>query len=140
MFARYDIEGTGGLSAGELGSMIGRNRCATNVAGWAFSFMKFGMTWLLLQKNGRVVREDLWACYDGSLFWRIADGRKRRDAAEPAWQKGYGFERSVRGMWSNGTWNTWELKGKKTPEGQDKDAKKESDQMTPRTPHQLYIS
>lgn len=132
MFARYDTEDTGGLSAAELWRMIGRNRGAADVAGWAFSFMEWWTTWLLLQEDGRVGREDLWACYDGSLFWRIADGRKRRDEAEPAWQKGYGIEDFVIGMWNHGTWKTWELKGQKPSEGPAEDTRKEFDQTTPR--------
>ncbi|KAK7992947.1 hypothetical protein PG988_001741 [Apiospora saccharicola] len=131
MFARYDAHNTGGLSAGELWRMIGRNRCAADVAGWMFSFMEFGTTWLLLQEDGRVWRDDLLACYDGSLFWRIAEGRERRDEAEPAWQKGYGVEDFVRGMWNGGTWKTWELKGQKSRECSDEDAEKESDQTAP---------
>ncbi|KAK8085194.1 peroxygenase 3 [Apiospora hydei] len=122
MFARYDEHGTGGLSAGELWRMIGRNRCAADVAGWAFSFMEWWTTWLLLQQDGRVWREDLKACYDGTLFWRIADGRKRRDETEPAWQKGYGFEDFVSGMWNGRTWKSWELKGQQSPGSADEDA------------------
>ncbi|KAK7932295.1 hypothetical protein PG985_003007 [Apiospora marii] len=132
MFARYDIDQTGGLSAGELWRMIGRNRCAADVAGWAFSFMEWGTTWLLLQEDGRVWREDLWACYDGNLFWRIADGRKRRDEAEPAWQKGYGIEDFAIGMWNYGTWKTWEHKGPKPPRGSVEDTEQDlSAQTTP---------
>ncbi|KAK7975732.1 hypothetical protein PG989_014195 [Apiospora arundinis] len=132
MFARYDTGRTGGLSAGELWHMISRNRCAADPAGWAFSFMEWWTTWLLLQENGRVWRDDLKACYDGSLFWRIANGRKRRDKEEPAWQKGYGVEDFMRGMWNGRTWKTWELKGHQSRFGSsNKDAGSGSDRTAP---------
>ncbi|KAJ5037300.1 uncharacterized protein L3040_007477 [Drepanopeziza brunnea f. sp. 'multigermtubi'] len=71
MFAEFDPAGTGGLHAKDLWRMVGRNRVAADVAGWSFAAMEWGTTWLLLQRDRRVWKEDLRECYDGTLFWRL---------------------------------------------------------------------
>lgn len=37
--------------------------------------MEWGTTWLLLQKCGRVWKDDLRQCYDRSLFYSIRDAQ-----------------------------------------------------------------
>lgn len=49
--------------------------------------MEWATTWLLLQKGGRVQKEDLRQCYEGSLFWRLA--QERRDGVPS--ELGYGW-------------------------------------------------
>jgi len=73
IFEEFDSEDKGSLGAGSLLKMLGRNRVAADPAGWTFAAMEWGTTWLLLQKDGRVQKNDLVACYDGSLFWRLRD-------------------------------------------------------------------
>ncbi|KAI1402682.1 Caleosin-domain-containing protein [Hypoxylon fuscum] len=72
MFDRFDTCGTGGLSMSDLAALWKKHRCAADPAGWSFAFMEWWTTWLLLQKNGRVWKDDLKACYDGTLFWKIS--------------------------------------------------------------------
>jgi Ca2+-binding EF-hand superfamily protein len=126
MFDRYDTERTGGLSADEFWVMWKRNRCAADFAGWSFAFMELWTTWLLLQRRGRVWREDLKGCYDGTLFWRISEMRERRrkgggggevdgeieTEAEVEVEAGYGVGEFVRGMWKGRTWRVWEVEMK----------------------------
>ncbi|CZS96198.1 related to calcium-binding protein caleosin [Rhynchosporium graminicola] len=88
MFREFDTEEKGGVSARELWRMVGRNRVAADVAGWTFAAMEWSTTWLLLQREGRVWREDLRECYDGSLFWRLQ--REREEGVKK--MGGYGFK------------------------------------------------
>lgn len=113
MFARYDTTRSGGLSAGEIWAMWKKNRCAADPAGWSFAFMEVWTTFLLLQRDGRVWRDDLMACYDGTLFWKISEleKEKRSGAANgKGWDKGYGIGDFFEGLWLGRTWKNWELK------------------------------
>lgn len=89
MFARFDGTGKGeSLGVGDLFRLIAKNRVVADPAGWSFAFMEWSTTWLLLQREGRVWKEDLRQCYDGTLFWRIREARSR-DAG--GWRQGYGW-------------------------------------------------
>jgi peroxygenase len=106
MFRVFDVEGKGGLSADQLWTLWKKNRVAWDVAGWCFAFMEWSTTWLLLQREGVVRKEDLRACYDGSLFWRVAEARR----SDPSgWDGGYGVGDFLKGTWKGRTWRTWEL-------------------------------
>jgi len=59
--------------------MLKRNRLAADPAGWTFAMMEWGSTWLLLQRGGRVQKEDLKSAYDGTLFWRLKAEREERE-------------------------------------------------------------
>ncbi|KAH7116539.1 Caleosin [Dactylonectria estremocensis] len=78
LFERFDSSGAGGLSASNLIELWKKDRCAADPAGWSFAFMEWWTTWLLLQRDGLVWKDDLRACYDGSLFWKI---KRERDWA-----------------------------------------------------------
>ncbi|KAH7166541.1 Caleosin related protein-domain-containing protein [Dactylonectria macrodidyma] len=77
LFERFDSSGAGGLSASNLIELWKKDRCAADPAGWSFAFMEWWTTWLLLQRDGLVWKDDLRACYDGSLFWKIKRERDR---------------------------------------------------------------
>jgi hypothetical protein len=85
MFAKWDVDNTGSLSAGEMWEMIKGNRLAADPFGvryllptscasthsrrqWGAAIFEFGTTWLLLQYDGRVSKEDLRQTYDVSAF------------------------------------------------------------------------
>lgn len=104
MFAHWDHDRCGGLTASQILAMWRKNRLAADVAGWTFAFMEMLTTWLLLQKDGRVWKDDLRACYDGTLFWNISDKVQRGE-----WKQGYGVGDLFEGMASAGTWKNWEL-------------------------------
>ncbi|KAI4871057.1 Caleosin-domain-containing protein [Hypoxylon rubiginosum] len=108
VFDRFDTSGTGGLGVGDLRELLSKDRCAADPAGWSFAFMEWWTTWLLLQKDGRVWKDDLRACYDGTLFWKISEARSKGDG----WQKGYGISEFLHSLWSSGTWKYWEAKTK----------------------------
>ncbi|KIW21358.1 hypothetical protein PV08_01938 [Exophiala spinifera] len=108
MFSRWDEDGCGGLSADQMWRMWKKNRCAADVAGWCFSFMELWTTWLLLQKNGRVWKDDLLACYDGSLFWKISEANADANKKKP-WSQGYGVQDFFDGWLRGRTWRNWEL-------------------------------
>ena len=90
IFTEFDREGTGGIHAWELWNMVGRNRLAADPAGWTFAVMEWFTTWVLLQRDGRVWKEDLRQCYDGTLFWRLK--REREDGVVS--KLGYGVKES----------------------------------------------
>ena len=106
MFDYFDTTSTGSLSAEDLWHLWGRNRCAADPAGWSFAFMEWSTTWLLLQKDGRVWKDDLRACYEGTLFWKIS---KARSENGQGWKQGYGVADFCRGVWKGGTWRVWEI-------------------------------
>lgn len=104
MFEKLDGSGTGSLGVADLFSLIKKNRVAADPAGWSFAFMEWWTTWLLLQRHGRVWKDDLRQCYDGNLFWRVREDRAsgRMDS------QGYGWSKFFTGLSSYGTWKTWE--------------------------------
>lgn len=75
VFAKYDRDHDGALTLGELFEMMQGNRCAMDPFGWGAAFFEWGTTWLLLQRDGRVYKEDLRGVYDGSIFWKIREER-----------------------------------------------------------------
>ncbi|KAF4969729.1 hypothetical protein FSARC_3072 [Fusarium sarcochroum] len=79
LFDRFDSSGDGGLTADDLMRLWAKDRCAADPAGWTFAFMEWWTTYVLLQKDGLVWKDDLRACYDGSLFWKIKDERERSE-------------------------------------------------------------
>lgn len=107
LFDRWDEAQCGGLTADEVWRMWKTNRCAADPAGWSFAFMEMWTTWLLLQKDGRVWKDDLRGCYDGTLFWTISE--KRQSGGE-GWGQGYGLDDFFGGLWTAGTWRNWDLK------------------------------
>ncbi|KAF5675253.1 hypothetical protein FDENT_9807 [Fusarium denticulatum] len=89
MLQRFDTSGDGGLTADDLWRLWAKDRCAADPAGWTFAFMEWWTTYVLLQEDGIVKRDDLRACYDGSLFWRIKDDRER--SSESMDRKSFGM-------------------------------------------------
>ncbi|KIY02769.1 uncharacterized protein Z520_01234 [Fonsecaea multimorphosa CBS 102226] len=87
LFSKWDKDGDGALRLSELASMIKGHRCAADPYGWGANFFEWGTTWLLLQKDGKLYKEDLRQLYDGSLFWRIRDERK----TAKGWDRGFGL-------------------------------------------------
>ncbi|KAL8993367.1 MAG: hypothetical protein Q9169_006400 [Polycauliona sp. 2 TL-2023] len=98
----------GSLGVGDLFRLHAKNRVAADPAGWSFAAMEWWTTWLLLQREGRVWKEDLRAMYDGTLFWKIRE--EREENGELA--QGYGWQDWLGGLWNNGTWRTWETQEK----------------------------
>lgn len=72
--------------------------------------MELWTTWLLLQRNGRVWKDDLRGCYDGTLFWKISEDVSMRKKGGTGWDKGYGVGDFFDGVCRLGTWRNWEAK------------------------------
>ncbi|KAI9372208.1 Caleosin related protein-domain-containing protein [Aspergillus egyptiacus] len=87
MFGKYDGDNDGTLTLRELFEMMHGNRCAADPFGWGAAFFEWGTTWLLIQKDGKVYKEDLQGVYDGSIFWKIEEARKTPEG----WTQGYGL-------------------------------------------------
>ncbi|KAL8671588.1 MAG: hypothetical protein Q9168_003912 [Polycauliona sp. 1 TL-2023] len=98
----------GSLGVGDLFRLHAKNRVAADPAGWSFAAMEWWTTWLLLQRDGRLWKEDLRAMYDGTLFWKIRE--QRENGGELS--RGYGWQDWLGGLWNNGTWKTWETADK----------------------------
>ncbi|RDW72758.1 uncharacterized protein DSM5745_07930 [Aspergillus mulundensis] len=87
MFSKYDGDKDGALTFSELFGMMHGNRCAVDPFGWGAAFFEWATTWLLIQKDGKVYKDDLLGVYDGSLFWKIAKARKSGEG----WSQGFGL-------------------------------------------------
>ncbi|KAL4879955.1 Caleosin related protein-domain-containing protein [Aspergillus karnatakaensis] len=87
LFAKYDKDRDGALGFWEVFEMMHGNRYAGDPFGWGAAFFEWGTTWLLIQKEGKVYREDLQGVYDGSIFWKIAKARK----SGKGWTQGFGL-------------------------------------------------
>lgn len=112
LFAEFDSSGMGSLGARDLLNLLANNRVAADPAGWSFAAMEWGSTWLLLQKDGRVWKEDLRQCYDGSLFWRLKEEKEEGLVL----QRGYGLREFWRDVctWTRGRWDGNAAAKKKT--------------------------
>ncbi|PCG96270.1 Caleosin [Penicillium occitanis (nom. inval.)] len=87
VFAKYDSDRDGAISLSDIFRLMKGQRVAADPFGWGAALFEWGTTWLLLQKDGKVYKEDLRQLYDGSLFWRIREQRKQ----PKGWQQGYGL-------------------------------------------------
>ncbi|EGN93926.1 hypothetical protein SERLA73DRAFT_189054 [Serpula lacrymans var. lacrymans S7.3] len=74
------------LSLREVFKLMRGQRCAMDPFGWTASTLEWGTSWLLLQKNGRIDKEDMRKVFDGSIFFEISDARKKG-----GWNKGWGI-------------------------------------------------
>ena len=82
MWERFDADGVGGLGLMDLWRLLAKHRVAADPAGWTFAFMEWGTTWLLLQRNGRVWKDDLKGVYDGTLFWTLQEENEKKGGTE----------------------------------------------------------
>ncbi|KAL2002514.1 hypothetical protein VTN02DRAFT_6649 [Thermoascus thermophilus] len=87
LFAQYDRDGDGTLTLRETFDLIRGRRCAVDPFGWGAAFFEWGTTWLLIQREGKMYKEDVRRVYDGSLFWHIKEQRKTK----AGWRQGFGI-------------------------------------------------
>jgi hypothetical protein len=88
LFSKYDSDNDGAITLWEMFHLMHGHRCAADPFGWGAAFFEWGTTWLLIQKDGKIYKEDLRGVYDGSLFWKIRDLRQ----SKTGWNQGYGLE------------------------------------------------
>jgi len=87
LFSKWDKNRDGALTLRELFQLMHGHRCAADPFGWFAALFEWGTTWLLVQKDSNVKKEDLRAVYDGSLFWKIREARK----TPAGWTQGWGL-------------------------------------------------
>lgn len=87
IFSKYDKEGDGTLTLRELFDLMHGQRGPVDPFGWCAAFFEWITTWLLVQKDGKVYKEDVRQVFDGSIFWRIRDSRMKKEG----WRQGFGF-------------------------------------------------
>ncbi|KAL4890306.1 Caleosin related protein-domain-containing protein [Aspergillus ambiguus] len=87
LFSKYDTDNDGTLTLRGLFNLMHGHRCAADPFGWGAAFFEWGTTWLLIQKNGRIYKDDLRAVYDGSIFWKVREARQ----SKAGWNQGYGI-------------------------------------------------
>ncbi|PKX89934.1 uncharacterized protein P174DRAFT_287260 [Aspergillus novofumigatus IBT 16806] len=66
-FCKYDHNNDGALTVRELFNLMHSHRCAADPFGWGAAFFEWGTTWLLIQKDARVYKEDHQGDYDVNL-------------------------------------------------------------------------
>ncbi|CAI4220081.1 unnamed protein product [Parascedosporium putredinis] len=86
MFSKWDNDKDGALGLKDLFEMMHANRDVMDPFGWCAAFLELGTTWLLIQKDGKVYKEDLRRVYDGSIFYKIRDDI---DSGK-GWEQGFG--------------------------------------------------
>ncbi|KAK9386696.1 Caleosin related protein-domain-containing protein [Lipomyces mesembrius] len=96
LFAKYAKEdkSRSSLTLSELFLLMHGQRSVLDPFGWFASIFEFFTTWLLIQKDRKIQKEDLRKVYDGSLFWDI----KAKRSNGTGWDKGFKFGRN--GMWA----------------------------------------
>ncbi|KAJ4404099.1 hypothetical protein N0V82_010552 [Gnomoniopsis sp. IMI 355080] len=87
MFAKYDEEHDGTLTFRQLLRLMSGNRNAFDPFGWGAAMLEFPTTYLLLQQDGKIMKEDLRGVYDGSIFFRIREKRLQKQGSN----QGYGI-------------------------------------------------
>ncbi|GAQ46703.1 hypothetical protein AtubIFM55763_005967 [Aspergillus tubingensis] len=97
MFAKYDRDGDGALTLRELFDMMHGNRCAADPFGWGAALFEWGTTWLLIEKDGKVWKEDVRGVYDGSLFWKVREANRSGRGWSQGFRPGLWVKRTVKG-------------------------------------------
>ncbi|KAJ3119786.1 hypothetical protein HK101_007122, partial [Irineochytrium annulatum] len=71
IFSKFDKESNGSLSLKELWDMTQEIRNVMDPFGWFANKFEWGTLYLLMQKGGRVEKEDIRRCFDGTLFYHM---------------------------------------------------------------------
>ena len=87
LFGKYARTFPEELTLDELWMLTQSNRVAYDPFGWFSALFEWGTTFLLIQQDGRVNKEDVRKVFDGSLFWDIRRARR----TEKGWNKGWGI-------------------------------------------------
>lgn len=77
LFAVCEREADGTLTLGELFHLMQRNRTARDPFGAVAAWFEWVTTWLLLQRGGRIHKEDMRRMYDVGVFRPGCRGRER---------------------------------------------------------------
>ncbi|KAI1917108.1 hypothetical protein LOZ61_000625 [Ophidiomyces ophidiicola] len=64
IFSKHNTNGDGTLTLRELFDVMHTRRCAIDPFGWAAALFEWIITWLLIQKDGKIYKEDLRQIYD----------------------------------------------------------------------------
>lgn len=75
------------MSLYELWLFMQGNRVAMDPFGWTAGFLEWVTTFVLVQQNGMVDKEDVRRVLDGSLFFEIKQARQTKEG----WNKGWGL-------------------------------------------------
>jgi len=84
IFSKYDKGNKGGLDIYDLGRMLRYNTNANDIFGPSAAVLEWGTLYLLCAQNGIISKEDVRTCFDGTLFYRMAETEEKR-------QKGIGL-------------------------------------------------
>jgi len=99
IFSKYDSDHKGGLNFKDITRLIQGNANAGDPFGWIASFIEWGTLYLLCAKDGIVVKEDLRTCYDGTLFFKVAESKEKRQGVNiSSFLKGLKEELNLNGL------------------------------------------
>ncbi|RUS22340.1 caleosin domain protein [Endogone sp. FLAS-F59071] len=81
IFSKYAKKDPAGqtITAWELLNLTKGQRNFADPFGWAAVFFEWLATFLLLEHNGKLRKEDIRELYDGSLFYNIREQRRRQN-------------------------------------------------------------
>jgi len=81
IFSKYDRNNKGGLNFSDIAHMIYVNANVFDFFGWFSTILEWGTLYLLCAGEKRMInKEDVRSCYDGSLFYRIAEQQQQQRA------------------------------------------------------------
>jgi len=91
IFSKYDRDNKGGLNFSDIVRMIRGNSNAFDPFGWASTSFEWGSLYLLCAQDGIITKEDTRTCFDGTLFFRMAESEENR-------QKGIGINAILKNL------------------------------------------
>ncbi|RIA94914.1 Caleosin-like protein [Glomus cerebriforme] len=78
VFSKYDRDNKGGISFKDIMEMIRSNANLFDIIGTLTAITEWGALYSLCSKDGIVSKEDVRTCFDGSLFYRMAEDTKEK--------------------------------------------------------------
>lgn len=77
IFSKY-AGGRDYITFWEVVDMIKGQRCVADIIGWGGAIFEWLATYIMLwPEDGRLMKEDIRATYDGSIFYKLAERRAR---------------------------------------------------------------
>lgn len=80
IFLKY-AGGRDWITVGEVAAMIRGQRNVGDIIGWGGMVFEWGVTYIMLwPEDGRMSKEDIRGVYDGSIFYQIAERRRKANS------------------------------------------------------------
>jgi peroxygenase len=78
IFKEFDKDGDSHLTFWDLWEMTESHRDAYDFFGWCANKIEWGFTYWLLADHGKISKDDIYAMFDGSVFYRVETKRREK--------------------------------------------------------------